>query len=192
MKKPLILVAMSGLLLVGCQDLKGGGIVGPDNTVAPVSFLKMPASLEPRPMHKKIPFLITPSSGGVIQYSDSYQSVDGEVSINIKLNFPPGAVADSMVVSVDISNEELTGDVTMDFGPSPTSFLKPALLTFSVTGINSTLPSDPNTVQFIYDDNGVYVPMDAKKISVDTNKGELSVLDGEVPHFSRYAWATKQ
>jgi hypothetical protein len=198
MKKLFVSIALVGLLIAGCENSKDIGIVGPDNSANSVntstnqvSFLKMPGSLLPRPMHKSIPFLITPQSGGVLHYSDSYQSADGPVTIDIKLNFPPGAVADSMIVSVDISNEEMTGDITMDFGPSPTTFLKPALLTFNVTGVGSTLPSDTSKVEFVYLDNGNYVPMDAKKISINSNQGTLTVLDGQVPHFSRYAWATK-
>lgn len=194
MKKLFLLTAMMiGLFLVGCQD--SNNLVGPENTVGTpgnsVSFLKLPASLEPRPLHKPIPFLITPQSGGVVHYSDTYQSAKGPVTVDVKLNFPPGAVSDSMIVVVDISNDQLTGELKMDFGPSPTSFLKPALLTFTAQGLDpASMPSDASAITFVFMDNGNYVPMTAKKISINLDKGELNVLDGEVPHFSRYGWAT--
>lgn len=195
MKKLLMLVAVVGFFLAGCQDSNNMGVVGPENTVETpsntVSFVKLPASLEPRPMHKPIPFEITPESGGVVHYSDTYQSANGQVTVDVKLNFPPGAVTETMVVSVDISNDQLTGELKLDFGPSPTQFLKPALLTFSAQGLSaSDLPSDPNSIKFVFMDNGTYVPMNCKKISINVNKGELTIQDGEVPHFSRYGWAT--
>ena len=197
MKKLVLLTALAGLFLIGCQDSRDSGITGPDNSVvAPssnsVSFLKLPASLEPKPMHKKLQFEVTPNSGGVIHYDYSYASAEGKVSLDVQLRFPPGAVDETMIVSVDVSTDELTGDLSLDFGPSPTTFNLPALLTFTAAGLpSSDLPSDPNTLTFVYKDaNGVYVPMSAKKISVDLNKGELKVQEGEVPHFSRYGWAT--
>ena len=197
MKKLILLTAIAGLFLVGCQDSRDAGITGPDNSVvAPssntVSFLKLPPSLEPKPMHKKVQFEVTPEAGGVIHYDYSYAAASGQVSMDVQLRFPPGAVDQTMIVSVDVSTDQLTGDLSLDFGPSPTTFNKSALLTFDVQGLTSSeLPSDPNAIQFVYkDNNGVYVPMTTKKISIDLKKGQLTVQEGEVPHFSRYGWAT--
>lgn len=196
MKKLVVLSALVGLFLVGCQDSGDVGIVGPENSAitnssTSPSFLKMPASLQPRALHKPIPFLITPQTGGQISYTDSYMSANGMVTVEMNLRFPPNSVADSMTVTVDVSKDELTGEVSLSFGPSPTSFLKPAYLTFKATGLDpNSLPSDPSKVTFVYYDNGSYVPMNAQLIKVDPASGTLEVKEGEVPHFSRYGWAT--
>ena len=197
MKKLVVLFALVGLFLVGCQDSGDVGIVGPDNSAkntnssASVSFLKMPASLEPRPLHKDMSFEITPQTGGHISYTESYMSATGMVTVDLDLRFPPNSVSETMTVIVDVSNDELTGEISLSFGPSPTTFLKPAYLTFKVTGLDpNSLPSDPKDITFVYFDNGIYVPMKAQLIKVDPSIGTLEVKEGEMPHFSRYGYAT--
>jgi len=192
-----LLIIVSGLILVGCKDSNNTGITGPVNSIVvagsdTVSFLKLPESIVPGEKHKKLKFEITPQSGGVIHYDNTYNSTGGEVTVDVQLRFPPGAVDDNMIVSIDISRSELTGDLSMDFDPSPTTFNKPALLTFEVYGLNvNELPQDYDSIKFVYkDNNGNYIPMKAKSISVDVKKGELKILEGEIPHFSRYGWAT--
>jgi hypothetical protein len=39
-----------------------------------------------------------------------------------------------------------------------------------------------------YDDNGTWVKMAAKKVEFNLKEGKLKCDDGELPHFSRYAF----
>jgi hypothetical protein len=40
-------------------------------------------------------------------------------------------------------------------------------------------------------DNDNFVPVPASKIKIDIKHGSLSVVNGEIFHFSRYGWSTK-
>jgi hypothetical protein len=194
MNKLYLLVVIPALFLFGCK------VSGSDSVIAPpvktglsqktVSFIKLPPSVEPRAIYKSRSFLVTPQSGGNIIYSDSYLSAYGTVTIYLYLYIPPYAVTQSVNVNVNLSQDALTGDFGMDFGPSPTTLLKSALLTFTVKGLDPlSLPSDPADIQFVYMDNATYVPMNAAYIFVDVKHGALSIIGGEVPHFSRYGWS---
>ena len=195
MRKYLILIALSVLFLVGCKDPNSVSVISPivktGLTEKTVSFLKLPASLEQRSLNKKGSFLVTPQGGGNIEFKDSYLSAYGKVSFNIDLYFPPNSVTDSIYVFINLSQDALTGEIGVNFGPTPTYFLIPALLTFTVKGLDPlTLPSNPGNIQFVYMDNGNYIPMKAASISVDVKHGSLSIVNGELPHFSRYGWST--
>jgi hypothetical protein len=195
MKNYLLLAALSFLFLVGCKDPNNVSNITPavknQNTQKSVTFLTLPASIEPRSLQKARLFLVTPQNGGNIKYSDSYLSAYGKISINLNLEFPPNSVTDSIIVSINLSQDALTGDLGINFGPSPAYFLTPALLTFTVKGLDPlTLPSNPANIQFVYLDNGIYFPMQASRITVDVKHGSLSIVNGQVPHFSRYGWST--
>ena len=201
MKKLFTVLSMLFVVFWGCQD-SSVDIAGPDQSPQinktqnqTFSIIQLPESLTPRPLHKKIDFTITPQNGGTIEYEDSYNSATGKVKVQIKLKFLPHSVDETIVVSVDIDNNQLTGVLSMVFGPSPKSFLKPALLSVEASGLEaSSLPSDPKAIKMVYWDSSSnsYIEMNVKKIKleIDGNKGELEVKDGEVPHFSRYAFIT--
>lgn len=194
MNKLYILALLSILLLIGCKVAGTDNVLAPaiktDQTQKTVSFLRLPYSLEPRTLYKAGSFLITPQTGGNLKYSDSYQSAYGIVSINIILHFPPNAVSDSIIVSFNVSQDGLTGDFGVTFGPTPNSFLLPALLTFRVKGLDpAILPSDPANIQFVCMDNGTYVPVNASHIFADVKHGSLSVVNAEIFHFSKYGWS---
>jgi hypothetical protein len=195
MKFYLLPIVLGFLFLVGCKDPDKVSIITPTVKTAQsqksVTFLKLPVSLEPRSLQKSGSFLITPQNGGYIKFSDSYLTSYGTVSININLYFPPNSVTDSITVFMNLSQDALTGDLGIDFGPTPSYFLTPALLTFTVKGLDPlTLPSNPANIQFVYLDKGIYIPMPAASISVDVKHGSLSIVNGQMPHFSRYGWST--
>lgn len=196
MKKLFLILAIAGLIFSGC-DNPGAGITDPASSnetlqAGELPVIKLPASLTPLPMHKKISCMITPESGGVIHYDYTYNSSSGKVKVDIQLRFQPGSVADTLLISAEINLNELSGDLSMNFGPSPTQFSKPALITVNAAGLDSAgIPKDPQKIKLVYiDDNGNIVPTTTKKISIDLKKGEIKIQEGELPHFSRYAFIT--
>ena len=148
MKKLFTVLAIFCFAFWGCKDSSISDVTGPDGSAQfknaqSFSIIQLPESLTPRPLHKKIDFTITPQTGGIIEYEDSYNSATGKVKVKIKLRFLPHSVDETIVVSVDIDNNQLTGVLSMVFGPSPKSFLKPALLSVEASGLEaSSLPSE--------------------------------------------------
>jgi hypothetical protein len=196
MKKIFVLAVLPALFLFGCKVSGTDSILAPAIKVeAPqkaVSFIQLPRRLEPRALYKSGSFEITPQNGGIIRYEDSYESANGIINIDISLRFPPNSVSDPITVSAEVSQNALTGDFSVTLGPTPNTFLKPALLTFRVTGLDpATLPSNPDNIQFVSMDNDNFVPVPAAKIKIDIKHGSLSVVNGEIFHFSRYGWSTK-
>jgi hypothetical protein len=195
MKKIFVLAVLPALLFFGCKVSGTDSILSPaikvDAPQKAVTFIQLPTRIEPRALYKAGSFEITPQNGGIIRYEDSYESANGTINIDISLRFPPNAVSEPITVKADVSQDALTGNFVVSLGPSENNFLKPALLTFRVTGLDpATLPSNPDNIQFVSLDNNNFVPVPAAKIKVDIKHGSLSIVNGEIFHFSRYGWST--
>jgi hypothetical protein len=201
MHKLLLLITIVGLFLMGCQNSKDTGIVGPDNSPTlngkSISFLKLPANLEPtKSLSKRNPFSVTPKDGGNINYKNSYMSAYGLVEIELQIKFEKNSVSDSMVVSVGIDQNELSGDLSLDFSPSPITFLIPAKLEMSVKGLDpASLPAHASDLILVcngqVDNPNYFEVIKCKEIKMNKKEGQIEVIDGIIPHFSRYGWGTR-
>ena len=172
MKKFFVLAVLPALFLFGCK------VSGTDSILAPaikvgdpqkaITFIQLPTRLEPRTLFKSGSFVIKPKTGGTVKYKDSYESAFGTIDIDVSLYFRPRSVTDKITVSMEVSQDALTGNFVVTLGPTPNTFLKPALLTFKVKGLDpSTLPSNPNDIQFVSLDNDNFVPVPAERIKID-------------------------
>jgi hypothetical protein len=76
----------------------------------------------------------------------------------------------------------------VDFYPSMT-FNQPVILNFTITGMDLT-GIDPQDVGFYYvDTSGNLAPTVNDGVTVDLSSGTLKVVNAQLPHFSRWAYA---
>ena len=81
--------------------------------------------------------------------------------------------------------DDINGTVT--YSPSM-NFDKPAILDLKFEGVDLT-GVNRDSVDFVYIDyDGLFNPVEYKEIKVDVAKGVLELVDGLIPHFSRYGW----
>jgi len=128
---------------------------------------------------------ITVNDGGTLTLK--FKGKGGE-GIDLSLAFSPGTVSQDFTASVSVDDKDM--GTTMEFGPSPTSFSRPAILDFYATGIDfGKLPRNATIKLYYYNsDTGQWEPMNAGSITWDIRQGWLKCEDGEIPHFSRYAF----
>ncbi len=124
-------------------------------------------------------------SGGEIHLVKSYQASNGKtVNIDCKLTVPANvSFADSRDITMQVSNE-----AGVDFFPSMT-FNEPVILNFEISGLDLS-GINPNNVEFYYvDESGNLSPTVNNGVTVDKSTGTLSVVNAQLPHFSRWAYA---
>jgi hypothetical protein len=195
--KSLIALVLGSLLVLviflpSCQ--KDGPVnvqTDPAASQEPV-FITLPAHLS---LQKIVgdTALITPEHGGELKLEFHYKyiastGVEKDLHANMRLTFPKDAVDDSLVACLSMDDQVLKTSVDITFNPHGSTFLKPALLNVDVHGMD-VADMDPNApVWLYYDDNGTWVKMVAKKVVFNFKDGSLMCQNGELPHFSRYAF----
>ncbi len=125
-------------------------------------------------------------NGGELHMVQSYQGSNGKtVNIDCKLTVPSNSSAftDSRNITMQVSDQ-----AGVDFYPSMT-FSQPVILNFTITGLDLN-GIDPADVNFYYvDQNGSLAPTVNDGVSVDLATGTLTVVNAQLPHFSRWAYA---
>jgi hypothetical protein len=137
--------------------------------------------------------VITPEHGGRLELDFKYSYVDTDgvtrkLDASLSVTFQPHGVTDTLVATMSLDDQVLRSNVDLTFGPHGSTFLQPALLDADVSGIDLSALSPKDRVYLYYIDNGNWIRMDAKKIDVNVKKGQLKCQDGELPHFSAYAF----
>jgi len=137
--------------------------------------------------------LITPANGGRIElnFQSSYLDSAGmtrNLDVRMSLTFPPNAVTESLVATMSLDDQVLRSTIDLTFGPHGTAFLRPALLDVDVRGIDLSGLRPQDRLYLWYKDNGTWVRMDAQSIQVDVQQGRVRCNNGELPHFSAYAF----
>jgi hypothetical protein len=199
MKKSNVVAALlAGILLggmvIGC---KNDSPVGPqDNpvTASGPQFIKLPK------VHSLGKILatttvITPEHGGrlVLNFRSD---VDGhhwthdqgtqDLEVKMSLTFPPHSVTDTLVATMSLDDQVLLSNVT--FAPHGSVFLMPALLDVDARGIDLTGLKPTDRVYLWYKDNGTWIKMKSKSVKIYIKEQRLVCQDGELPHFSAYAF----
>ena len=191
----LVLGNLLGILIFvpGCQN------------DSPVSFQDNPATAS-EPQFLKLPGIhalakivadtavITPEHGGRLEVDFKYSYVDSDgvtrkLDASFSVTFQPHGVTDTLVATMSLDDQVLRSNVDLTFGPHGTTFLKPALLDVDVNGMDlSGLKPHDRVYLWYVDTTGTWIRMDAKHVEVDVKKGQLKCQDGELPHFSAYAF----
>lgn len=128
---------------------------------------------------------ITYENGGVITLAyDGYESNSGEVSIALSLEVFAETISQDTLITLAME----TSSLDMVFGPHGTLFSTPAVLNLEAHGVDFN-GVDPNRVDFYYEnpETGQWQAMPRDAISVNANDGTVKLINGRLPHFSRYA-----
>ena len=105
------------------------------------------------------------------------------VTRTASLTVPAGAL--NQTTSITMSFD--TTDCSVHFQPEGLVFNKPASLNFSVSGLGNI---GLGLVGYFYVDNhGVGTPLPYTSLTANLLLGNIMMTGGQVPHFSRYAFA---
>lgn len=130
---------------------------------------------------------ITSSSGGKVSVTYSYTSILRKLfRVTATLSVPPGAIDKDTYVTMSVDDKYLA----LKFKPSGLKFNIPAELDFNATGLDlSILPFGAPISLYYVNDYGVMTEKEnAESISANRFYGSVVCNDGEIPHFSRYAF----
>jgi hypothetical protein len=191
----LVLGNLFGLLICvpGCQNDSPVSFQDNPVTASGPQFLKLPGIHALAKMVADTA-LITPEHGGRLEVDFKYSYVDSDgvtrkLDADLSVTFQPQGVTDTLVATMSLDDQVLQSNVDLTFGPHGTTFLKPALLDVNVSGMDLSGLNPHDRVYLWYvDTTGKWIRMDAKRVDVDVKKGQLRCQDGELPHFSAYAF----
>jgi len=163
--------------IVSPQDKSLGTVVQPNWIVLPTqSALKKDVSVSK---------LIYGSDESLIEINTGYAGGPfGWVSITANARFQRNSFTGQKLVTMSINDQ--FGVST--FTPSGT-FTKPVIYNLTIMGVDLS-NVDPSKVIFAYlADDGKYYAAKYQQLYVEKQSGKLQVINAELPHFSRYAFA---
>lgn len=127
--------------------------------------------------------------GGKLSLEFAYENVDSQkVDVDIELEIQANSIVEDNEFTMSVDDEYFVSDLDVTFGPHGTQFSIPALLNISVKGIDLS-GVNPDEV-FLYYDNqetGEWELMECDVIEIDAEQGLIKIVNGKLPHFSRYA-----
>jgi len=178
------------LILTGCEKNGSDQIVSPQNkslgTKIQPDWIVLPAPYN-KSMKKDISVsqLIDGSDESLLEINTGYAGGSfGWVSITANARFQRNSFSGQRLVSMSISDQFDTAT----FSPSGT-FTKPVIYNLTIIGLDLR-NVDPSTVTFVYAaDDGTYYAAKYDKLYIDVKAGKLQVINAQLPHFSRYAFA---
>ena len=200
MVKKISVVLMCGLAIafLSCRENPVNSV--PDKSAQPqvsqksVTFIPLPKA--PTGLKKELAVTkwISARNGGMMNITYNYPvaGTSRQITVLATLRIPAYALPYSQYLTMRLDDQTLSGSVDMNvvFGPHGTRFLKPALLSIVTTGLDlSSIPQDANVQLYYYNsDVDTYEPMIVKSEQFNLHSGMIQCLDGELPHFSRYAF----
>ena len=186
MKKNLLaVVIIFSMIYFGCSD-SVTNVEPVSKTSSNVSWIKLSNDLtlsEEGSLSKSEKIL--GFKGGELTLSGNLSRTKNQrVYVFAQLDIPSRAFNGIKTLTMEVGD-----DAAVDFYPSMT-FDRPLTLTLVFTGLDLK-GIDPSKVNFYYiapDGSLQIAPNDG--VTIDKDKGILSVKNAEVPHFSRYGFAT--
>ncbi len=191
----LFLGGLLGLMMIGCEQDSLVGIQSEPTIGQEPDFVAMPKPEPGAPLSKLITDyeMITPEKGGQLRvaFGYNYYTTSGlrkQFQVMLSLTFPPYAVSDTIVAAMTVDDLVLRSRVDILFNPHGSTFLKPAYLDCIVNGMDVAGYAPTDQFYLYYYDNGTWVKMITRRIDFRYDQGALMCENGELPHFSRYAF----
>jgi hypothetical protein len=185
MKKRLISFALAILFgwLLGCnsnpvQDpVQASNEVSVDGQSIQILELPAPAGISLAKEHLVAQW-VDADSGGELEISARFW--------NTTLTIPKKALSKDQYISMmlDPSTQQI------EFGPDGLQFKKPAMLNYTVSGLDlSTVPIGSLVKLYFWNQKtGKFEEMVSESITYDRTAGTLTCVNGEIPHFCIYAF----
>jgi hypothetical protein len=191
----LVLGNLLGLVifLPGCQNDSPVSFQDNPVTASGPQFIKLPGT---HALAKIVAdtAVITPEHGGRLELDFKYSYVDTDgvtrkLDASLSVTFQPHGVTDTLVATMSLDDQVLRSNIDLTFGPHGTTFLKPALLDVDVKGMDlSGLRPHDKVYLWYVDSTGEWIRMDAQFVHINIPQGRLVCNNGELPHFSAYAF----
>jgi hypothetical protein len=191
----LVLGNLLGLVifLPGCQNDSPVSFQDNPVTASGPQFIKLPGT---HGLGKIVAdtAVITPEHGGRLELDFKYSYVDTDgvtrkLDASLSVTFQPHGVTDTLVATMSLDDQVLRSNIDLTFGPLGTTFLKPALLDVDVKGMDlSGLRPHDKVYLWYVDSTGEWIRMDAQFVHINIPQGRLVCNNGELPHFSAYAF----
>jgi hypothetical protein len=121
------------------------------------------------------------------------QPVDETITLSgimatVSLNVKPFSIDKNTEITLSLDDEQFMGSIDVTFAPHGLNFSDPALLNISASGLDFTGFNVSNLkLYYVNQVSGLWEEMNCESLSVNTEEGSLSVVNGQLPHFSRYA-----
>lgn len=184
MIKYLALLLIGGMVFIGCDP--DSISVSPNTDLvesAEPNWIDLPKSITSLSKSFTTGGLILYDRGGEIVINESYETNNGLVSVYAKLYFPPGTINEDTFITMEVDDE--TGVIS--FEPSM-QFNNPAQLFVRFSGVDLS-GVNPENVDFAYlAEDGNYQSMNYNNLLVKIDKETLQLVQGDVPHFSRFGF----
>ncbi len=182
------LLVWIAIVAQGCQ--KAGPVEPADgSTKQAPAFIKLPKN---NALHKIISVTKTiyAQSGGELKLNYDYGEGAKKVNIDVSLKFEPGSVSRDVDITLSVDDAVLMTTIDLSFAPEGLVFLKPAILDVNAQGLDlSGIPPGANINLYYFNkQTGTWEQIPTRRISVNISNGQLQCKDGEIPHFSRYAF----
>jgi len=131
--------------------------------------------------------LIKHDESGKLKIEGSYYtSGHREVKVEATLSVLQNSLTQDKTLSMNFDDNYLS----IEFGPSGTTFAAPALLNIKVTGLDLSALVNLSTAHLKYFDESKneWTTMDADEVTIDVQSGTFICKNGKIPHFSRYGF----
>ncbi|MCK9210921.1 MAG: hypothetical protein M0P61_08815 [Ignavibacteriaceae bacterium] len=124
---------------------------------------------------------------GRLSINSPYNSTtNNPVSVEASLSVLANSLSQNSSLTMSFDDEYLS----IEFGPSGTTFATSALLNVKVTGLNLSALGNQTTAHLNYFDESKneWTAINADEVTVDVKSGTLICKNGRIPHFSRYGF----
>lgn len=182
MKRFLSFLFVLVLFLAGCSNVEVG--TNPETQTA-YQFLTIPENNSALAKNYYFSETIDGAVGGEVDFGLTYKSHGENFKIYGSLVVPTGAFSGLKDIILILDNHE----AGINLFPSPTTFDIPLKLTIYYEGLDLS-SMDAEQVDFYYvDDHGTVKELINSSVKVfDPSLRILGLVDGEIPHFSRFVW----
>jgi hypothetical protein len=185
-----VLFILTVFSFIGCEKNGNDQIVSPQDkslgTAVQPNWIVLPAQSDAA-LKKDVSVskLINGSDESLIEINTGYKGGPfGWVSITANARFQRNSFTGQKLVTMSINDQ--FGAST--FTPSGT-FTKPVIYNLTIMGVDLS-NVNPSKVIFAYlADDGKYYAAKYQQLFVEKQSGKLQVINAELPHFSRYAFA---
>jgi hypothetical protein len=185
-----ILFLLTVFTFIGCEKNGSDQITGPQDkslgTAIQPNWIVLPAPSKTN-LKKDVSVsqLINGSDESLIEINTGYAGGPfGWVSITANARFQRDSFTGQRLITMSISDQ--FGTAT--FSPSGT-FTKPVIYNLTIMGVDLS-NVDPSKVTFVYAaDDGTYYAAKYDQVYVEKESGKLQIVNAQLPHFSRYAFA---
>src|ERR1035437_7637853 len=188
MKKILMLLALAGIVLTGCSDVKLNNVSQPEKGTYKLVQIPAKTGLTSETVYSTTS-IVDGSIGGTMTINASYTGDNGQtVTLNVSMTIPAGAFSGVRTITLTADDQY----AALSCSPSMV-FDKSLLLDYSYTGLNLKsidLPKAKSGFYFI-PDSGILEEIATNSFLIDKKSGILSVTGAQIKHFSRFGWSTK-